>query len=325
LRVLVTGAGGFIGSHVVEELLAHGHAVRAFVRYNSRSSTGNLELVAAPARAAVEIFFGNVEDSGSVEQALEGVDAVLHLAALIGIPYSYAAPRSYYATNVLGTLNVLEAARRLDLSRVVVTSTSEVYGTALYTPIDEAHPLQGQSPYSASKIAADKLTESYFRSFDLPTVVLRPFNTYGPRQSARAVIPTVLSQLLAGRRRLELGSLAPQRDFVFVKDTARAFRLALETPGIEGETIHFGTGEAVSIGELVELCIRVSGAEAEVVERAERVRPERSEVGLLLAGSAKAEEKLGWRPTTSLVDGLAEVKAFLERHLGHYEEDRYAV
>jgi len=326
MRILITGSAGFIGSHVVEEFLEHGYAVKALVRYNSESYLGSLRYLDLKRWGQqLDIVFGDVRDARFMLETARGCDAIVHLAALIGIPYSYIAPHSYIATNVNGTLNVLEAARELNLRRVVVTSTSEVYGTALYSPIDELHPLQAQSPYSASKISADKLAESYFRSFGVPAVILRPFNTYGPRQSARAIIPTILSQLLAGKPKLALGSLSPKRDLVFVKDTARAFRLALEAKDIESETIHCGTGEAVSIGQLAELCMEVTGRKVEIVEEVARVRPEKSEVGLLLANSAKAKRMLGWTPTVSLRKGLEHVAEFIETNIDHFNVDRYTV
>jgi len=326
MRIFITGSAGFIGSHVVEEFLEHGYAVKALVHYNSDSYLGNLRYL-DPKRwgRQLDIVFGDVRDARLMLETARDCDAIVHLAALIGIPYSYVAPQSYLATNVNGSLNVLEAARELSLRRVVVTSTSEVYGTALYSPIDELHPLQAQSPYSASKISADKLAESYYRSFGVPAVILRPFNTYGPRQSARAIIPTILSQLLAGRPKLALGSLSPKRDLVFVKDTARAFRLALEAKDIESETIHCGTGEAVSIGQLAELCMEVTGRKVEIVEEVARVRPEKSEVGLLLANSAKAKRMLGWTPTVSLRKGLEHVAEFIESNIDHFNVDRYTV
>jgi len=245
-EVLVTGAGGFIGSHLVETLLRSGCSVRALVRYNSRGSWGHLEELKPDLQDRLDVRLGDVTDPYLVRDLVAGCGVVFHLAALIGIPYSYRAPASYVATNVGGTLNVLEACRQAGVRRVIVTSTSEVYGTARYTPIDEAHPLQAQSPYAASKIAADKLAESYFCSYDLSVVILRPFNTYGPRQSARAVIPAILAQALAGAREICLGNLEPRRDLMFVEDTVQAFLLAAEAPGIEGETIHFGQGDFIT-------------------------------------------------------------------------------
>lgn len=325
MKILVTGAGGFIGSHVVELLLRGGHSVRALVHYNSRGSRGHLDGVSPKMARRLEVTLGDVSDSFLVRDLVKGCDIVLHLAALIGIPYSYAAPASYVATNVTGTLNILEACRQAGTRRVVVTSTSEVYGTARYAPIDEAHPLQGQSPYSASKIAADKLAESYHLSFGLPVVTLRPFNTYGPRQSARAIIPTVMTQALGGAKRIELGNLSPRRDLTFVGDTARAFELAATVPGIEGETIHVGQGSAVSVGEIAELCLKAVKSRARVVAVSARMRPAGSEVELLLCNPAKAEKLLGWKPKTSLEEGLLLTADYLRGNLGEYQTKGYVV
>jgi len=323
MRILVTGAGGFIGSHLVETLVAHGHEVVALVRYNGRGDHGHLRDL--PDAARPDVVAADVTDASQVRRLVLGFDAVCHLAALIGIPYSYDAPRSYVQTNVLGTLNVLEACRDHGTPRVVVASTSEVYGTAAYTPIDEAHPLQGQSPYAASKIAADKLAEAFSVSFDLPVVTLRPFNTFGPRQSARAIIPTVLSQALAGAQEISLGNLTPQRDLTFVTDTVEGFRLALETPGIEGQTIHLGSGRAVTIGELARRCLEVVGSSATIVSRSDRVRPPRSEVGLLLSDPQKAERLLGWTASTTLDEGLARTADYVRSNPQAFATHRYAV
>jgi dTDP-glucose 4,6-dehydratase len=323
--VLVTGAGGFIGSHVAEALLRNGCRVRALVRYNSAGRRGHLEALAGRPHARLQIIAGDVTDARCVEEAVAGCDVVLHLAALIGIPYSYHAPESYLSTNIRGTLNLLEACRKMKTKRLVVTSTSEVYGTAVYTPIDEKHPLQGQSPYSATKIGADKLAEAYFRSFELPVVSLRPFNTYGPRQSARAVIPTILSQALSDAEEIHLGSLEPKRDLTFVEDTARAFVLAAEAPGIEGETIHFGQGEAVSVGDLARICLAVAGSRARIVSQAERRRPEKSEVGLLLCDAAKAKRLLQWAPRVALEEGLRRTADYIREHLNEYRTKDYVV
>lgn len=325
MKYLVTGAGGFIGSHVVEALLQAGHDVRALARYNSRGSWGHLDISPAAAHPKLEVRLGDVSDASMVRALVDGCDVVLHLAALIGIPYSYHAPASYVATNVTGTLNILEACRATRVRRVVITSTSEVYGTARYTPIDEQHPLQAQSPYSASKIAADKLGESYFCSFDLPVVTLRPFNTFGPRQSARAVIPTVLTQALSGAGEIELGNLTAKRDLTYVTDTARAFLLAAETKGIEGEVIHFGQGSAVSVGDLAAKCLCAAGSKAGIVSVKKRVRPERSEVGLLLCDPSKARKLLGWEPEVTLDEGLKRTAEYLRQHLGDYRPKEYSV
>ena len=324
-RILVTGAGGFIGSHITELLLQEGYHVRALARYNGRGDIGHLRHIPKNLRVRLEVQLGDVTDPFLMANLVAGCDIVLHLAALIGIPYSYIAPASYLATNAGGTLNVLEACRQAKTPRIVITSTSEVYGTAIYTPIDEQHPLQGQSPYSASKIAADKLAESYYRSFDLPIVILRPFNTYGPRQSARAIIPTVLTQAFKGAKKIELGNLTPQRDLTFVADTARAFVLAATAEGIEGETIHFGQGTAISIGELAELCLEAAGRTATIVSVDTRLRPAKSEVGLLLSDSSKAKKLLGWSPQIALVDGLRATAEYVYAHLEYYHSEGYVI
>jgi NAD dependent epimerase/dehydratase len=324
-RILITGAGGFIGSHVTELLLRDGHQVRALARYNGRGDIGHLRHIPQNLLAGLEVRLGDITDPFRIRDLVAGCDIVLHLAALIGIPYSYIAPASYLATNASGTLNVLEACRQAKTSRVIVTSTSEVYGTALYTPIDEKHPLQGQSPYSASKIAADKLAEAYYRSFDLPVVTLRPFNTYGPRQSARAVIPTVLAQAFKGAKEIELGNLTPQRDLTFVADTARAFVLAATARGIEGETIHFGQGRAISVRELAELCLAVAGRAATLATVARRSRPEKSEVGLLVSDSSKAKKLLGWSPQVAILDGLRATAEYVRAHLDYYDAGGYVI
>ena len=323
--ILITGAGGFIGSHVTELLLREGHRVRALARYNGRGDIGHLRYIPKNLCSNLEVRLGDITDPFLMRDLVAGCDIVFHLAALIGIPYSYIAPASYLATNAGGSLNLLEACRQAKTPRVIVTSTSEVYGTALYIPIDENHPLKGQSPYSASKIAADKLAEAYYRSFDLPVVTLRPFNTYGPRQSARAVIPTVLAQAFKGAKKIELGNLAPQRDLTFVTDTARAFVLAVTASGIEGETIHFGQGSAISVQELAELCVQAAGRTARVVSVEQRSRPEKSEVGLLLSDSSKAKKLLGWSPEVTLLDGLRATAEYVRAHLNHYDAGGYIV
>ncbi|WP_319004830.1 GDP-mannose 4,6-dehydratase [Microvirga lenta] len=323
-NILVTGAGGFIGSHLVEALLQRGANVTAMVRYNSASAIGNLKFLPDDLRSRLKVAAGNIEDSDFVYRAVEGQDIVLHLAALIAIPYSYVAPRSYVRTNVEGTLNVLEAARRLGTKRVVHTSTSEVYGTAVRAPIDEDHPLQGQSPYSASKIGADKVADSYYLSFDTPVVVLRPFNTFGPRQSARAFIPTIISQALE-RPEIHLGSLTPQRDMTFVADTVEGFILAGTVPGIEGETINLGTGETYSIGDFAQRILRIMGADKPIVHDPARDRPSKSEVMKLVSDNAKAARLLGWRPKTSLDDGLSQAIDFVSANRGLYAPQTYSV
>jgi UDP-glucose 4-epimerase len=325
--VLVTGSDGFIGSHVVERLIADGARVRAFCLYNSNGSTGWLD-ESGPFRRAVrdgqaEVVLGDIRDPEHVAASVEGADVVLHLAALIAIPFSYVAPRSYVETNVIGTLNVLEAVRRHGTPRMVNTSTSEVYGTPEEVPITEGHPLRGQSPYSATKISADKMCESYALSFETPVTVLRPFNTFGPRQSTRAVIPTVLSQLLAGARELRLGDLSPKRDFTYVADTADGFVRAALADVAPGTVIQLGTGRTESIGDIVDLCRKVTGNDAEVVTEAERVRPAGSEVQVLLSDPSRAHELLGWAPMVSLEEGLARTAEWLRDRVDPETVGRY--
>ena len=324
-KVMVTGADGFIGSHLTEALLEAGAEVRAFCFYNSTGSRGWLDHAAPNLQRRPEIFFGDVRDGRLVESACEGVDVVFHLAALVGIPYSYLAPESFVDTNVRGTLNVLEAVRRRGCTRLVHTSTSEVYGTPDTLPITEQHPLKGQSPYSASKIAADKLCEAFANSFGVPVVVLRPFNTYGPRQSARAVIPTILSQLLSGRTSVRLGSLSPRRDLTYMSDTIAGFLAAGLSPGLEGETIHLGTGRSESIEEVFRAACAVCGAEATVEEDAARVRPRQSEVMVLQSDPSRARQRLGWEAKVSLQQGLAQTARWLGANLDRYRPDAYAV
>lgn len=326
-KVLVTGADGFIGSHVVERLLHYGADVTAFCLYNSFGSQGWLDesnpfadaVRAGQARAVL----GDVRDSEHVSNTVKGQEIVLHLAALIAIPHSYSAPRSYVDTNVTGTLNVLEAARQHGVQRMVNTSTSEVYGTPDSVPITEAHTLKGQSPYSASKIGADKLAESYALSFETPVITLRPFNTFGPRQSARAVITTVLSQLLAGSETLRLGSTRPKRDFTFAVDTAEGFARAAVADLVPGTVVQLGTGRTVSIGELVQLCKQVTGNDAMIETDEDRIRPEASEVEVLLSDPSKAQELLGWTPQTSLEDGLRQTAAWLDGRVDAENAGRY--
>jgi NAD dependent epimerase/dehydratase len=323
-KVLVTGAAGFIGSHLAEALALAGAKVTAMVRYNSGSAIGNLAFLPPNLRDSLNIVSGNVEDSDFVIRAMEDQDIVLHLAALIGIPYSYAAPRSYVRTNIEGTLNVLEAARRLGTGRVVHTSTSEVYGTAQYAPIDEDHALQAQSPYSASKISADKIADAYFRSFDTRVVIVRPFNTFGPRQSARAFIPTIIAQALAGDA-IHLGSLAPLRDMTYVSDTVEGFMRAAVLPGVLGETINLGTGEAHSIGEFADRILKIVGCRKPIVHDPARDRPERSEVMKLVSNNAKAARVLQWHPVTSLDEGLQKAVAFVSANSELYSTTAYAL
>ncbi len=322
---LVTGAAGFIGSHLVERLLADGIAVRAMVRYNSSHRAGWLDEIAPALRAGLHVRYGDIRDAEFVSEAARGCDVVYHLAALISIPYSYDAPQSYVDTNVTGTLNVLQAARRHGGIRVIQTSTSEVYGTPETVPIVESHPLRAQSPYAATKVGADQLALAFHRSFGLPVVVLRPFNTYGPRQSARAVLPAILTQLLSGAAQIRLGSLWPRRDLTYVTDTADGFVRAAAADGAVGETVQLGTGRDVSIGELVELAQRVLGTEVPVVADDARQRPEKSEVHRLLSSPARAADLLGWRPTVSLEDGLARTIEWLRPRLHLYRPEEYLV
>lgn len=323
MKVLVTGAGGFIGSHLVEALHAQGAKVTAMVHYDARADYSNLDLINSDARAAVEVLPGNIEDPHFVAGAVKGKELVFHLAALIAIPYSYVAPASYLRTNVEGTLNVLEACRAHGVRKLVHTSTSETYGTARYTPINEDHPLQGQSPYSASKIGADKLAESYHLSFGLPVATIRPFNTYGPRQSARAVIPTILSQALSSKQ-IRLGSLSPLRDLNFVTDTVAGFLAVAKSEASVGEVINVGTGSAVSIGQLVEISLRILGVEREVILDDQRVRPEKSEVMTLLADRSKAERLTGWSPKVTLEQGLAQTAEFIRQNPDRFRPSHYA-
>ena len=323
-RILVTGAGGFIGSHLVERLVREGAQVRAFVHYNSRNDWGNLELVDSEVRREIEVVNGDIADPFSVRSATRGVRVVYHLSSLIAIPYSYVAPQSYVTTNVQGAINVLQAAREEGVERVVHTSTSECYGTAQYVPIDEKHPLQGQSPYSASKIGADMIAESYWRSFELPVAIIRPFNTFGPRQSARAVIPTIISQALKGGT-IKLGSLTPTRDMNFVDNTVDGFLAVAAHPAAVGETINFGSGREISVGDLARLIVDMIGSKSEVVEDAQRLRPANSEVERLLCGNAKARRLLSWTPKVDLEEGLRSTITWFEKHQDRYKTDIYNV
>jgi NAD dependent epimerase/dehydratase len=303
-KVLVTGADGFIGSHLAEALIAHGCDVRAFVYYNSFGTWGWLDTLAPDTLASLDIFAGDVRDPNGVRASLQGIEVVFHLAALIGIPYSYHSPDSYVDTNVRGTLNVLQASRDLGLERVLVTSTSEVYGTARYVPIDEAHPLQGQSPYSATKIGADKMAESYYRSFDTPVITVRPFNTYGPRQSARAVIPTIITQLLDGAESIMLGSVSPTRDLNFVADTCAGFLALAEYDDAVGREVNVGSGREISVGDLAALLIEAIAPGTPIVSDEQRVRPDKSEVERLLCDNSLIRSLTGWAPRVALERGL---------------------
>ncbi len=319
-RVLVTGAGGFIGSHLAEALVARGAYVRAFVHYRALGGWGWLD--DSPVRADMQVVAGDIADRDSVATAMHDVGIVFHLAALIAIPYSYQAPASYVRANVEGTLNVLQAARAAGVARLVHTSTSEVYGTARYVPIDEAHPLQGQSPYSATKIGADKLAEAFHLSFGLPVVTVRPFNTYGPRQSARAVVPAIIAQCLTGQV-VRLGSLHPTRDLNYVADTVAGFLAAAEADAAVGRTVNLGSGREISIGDLAALIARLAGRPLAIESEPQRVRPEQSEVARLLADNRLARELLGWQPQVSLEAGLGLTIAWLRDHLAAYRPDTY--
>ena len=324
-RVLVTGADGFIGSHLTELLVEKGLKVRAFTFYNSFNTWGWLDTLPFNIMDNVEVFTGDIRDPNGVREAMKGCGAVFHLAALIAIPFSYHSPDSYVDTNIKGTLNVLQAARDLEIGRVLVTSTSEVYGTAQYVPIDEKHPFQGQSPYSATKIGADRLAEAFYRSFALPVTIVRPFNTYGPRQSARAVIPTIITQLLAGKAEIKLGSLTPTRDFNYVKDTANGFYKIYQSDQTIGEEINIATQQEVSIGDLAKELIRQIKPDAQIVCDAQRLRPEHSEVNRLLGCNRKIMQMTDWRPQYTLAQGLTETISFLQANLQKYKVDIYSI
>lgn len=329
--VLVTGADGFIGSHLVERLVQQGYKVRAFVHYNSFNSWGWLDQCPPEMKGQFEVFSGDIRDPHGVKTAMQGCDAVLHLAALIAIPYSYHSPDTYVDTNVKGTLNVLQAARELGIKRLVHTSTSEVYGTARFVPITESHPLQGQSPYSASKIGADQMAYSFYASFGLPVVIARPFNTYGPRQSARAVIPTIIAQIANGKKQISLGAVSPTRDFNFVQDTVNGFIAALESDRGMGEVVNFGSNFEVSIGDTAQLIAEAMNTEVEIVTDENRLRPANSEVERLWADNTKALELFGWAPAyggrDGLKRGLAETATWFLRpeNLRGYKADIYNI
>ena len=324
-KVLVTGSDGFIGSHLVEELVKKGYEVKAFVYYISFNNWGWLDTLPKDIMDHVEVFAGDVRDPNGVREAMKGCDAVFHLAALIAIPFSYHSPDAYVDTNIKGTLNILQAARDLGTARVLVTSTSEVYGTAQYVPIDEKHPYQGQSPYSATKIGADRLAESFYRSFDLPVTIVRPFNTFGPRQSARAVIPTIITQLLAGKEEIKLGSLTPTRDFNYVKDTAAGFIAMYESDKTIGQEINIATQKEISIGQLAEELIRQINPNARIICDEDRLRPEKSEVNRLLGSNQKILELTDWKPRYTFEQGLAETIEFLRGNLDKYKVDIYNI
>jgi NAD dependent epimerase/dehydratase len=324
-KVLVTGADGFIGSHLVEALVAHGCEVRAFVFYNSFNSWGWLETLPPPVLSQVEIFAGDIRDPNGVRDAIKGCAAVFHLAALIAIPFSYHSPDSYVDTNVKGTLNVLHACRAAGTERVLITSTSEVYGSAQYAPIDERHPLQGQSPYSATKIGADRMAEAFYRSFDTPVTIARPFNTYGPRQSARAVIPTIITQLLSGSTAVRLGSLSPTRDFTYVKDTVSGFLALAGADGVLGEEVNIASGEEHSIGDIAKMLIAELNPEAKVVLADDRLRPEKSEVVRLVGDNRKLRQLTSWRPSYDIEAGLRDSIEWFRKpeNLARYKSGLY--
>lgn len=321
---LVTGAGGFIGSHLTERLVDLGTDVKAFVRYNSRNDWGMLESLPREKRDEIEVLMGDLKDTDAVRQALENIDVVFHLGSLIAIPYSYNHPRETIETNVMGTLNVMTAAKEKDVEKVVHTSTSEVYGTAMYVPIDEKHPLQGQSPYSASKIGADKIVESFYLSYALPVATIRPFNTYGPKQSARAVIPTVISQALT-MNEVRLGSIHPTRDLTFVSDTVDAFIKMAESPKSIGEVINTGSNFEISIRDLAKKIINIANPNAKIVFDEKRTRPKASEVERLWVDNTKAKKILGWEPKVSLEEGLRITIDWISKHLEIYKPDRYVM
>lgn len=324
-QAIITGADGFIGSHLTEELVKNGYKVKAFVYYNSFNTWGWLDTLPFEVMKHVEVFCGDIRDPNGVREAMRGCDAVFHLAALIAIPFSYHSPDTYVDTNIKGTLNVLQAARELGTKRLLVTSTSEVYGTAQYVPIDEKHPYQGQSPYSATKIGADRLAESFYRSFNLPVTIVRPFNTYGPRQSARAVIPTIITQLLSGKTEIKLGALSPTRDFNYVKDTANGFIEIFRSDKTIGQEINIATQQEISIGQLAEELIRQINPQAKIICDEERLRPEKSEVNRLLGCNKKIKELTHWKPQYTLEQGLAETIEFLRHNLDKYKTDIYNI
>lgn len=326
-RVLVTGAGGFIGSHLVEALVKKGCKVQAFVHYNSFNRWGWLDYVDKKIKDSVEIFAGDIRDPNGIKEAIKNIDVVFHLAALIGIPYSYHSPDTYVDTNVKGTLNILQAARELEVEKVVHTSTSEVYGTAQFVPITEKHPINPQSPYAATKAGADFLALTFYRSFELPVAIIRPFNTYGPRQSARAIIPTIIAQILSGKRKIKIGSLHPTRDLTYVEDTAEGFMKVAESGSSIGRVINIGNNAEISIGDLVDLIARLMNVEIEIVTEESRIRPEESEVERLWADTEKAKELSGWSPEHTLEEGLKETIKWFSNpdNLRFYKQGIYNV
>ena len=324
-KVLVTGADGFIGSHLTESLLEKGYDVKAFTYYNSFNTWGWLDTLPKEKLDQIEVFSGDIRDPNGVREAMKGIDQVFHLAALIAIPFSYHSPDSYVDTNIKGTLNVLQAARDLGTEKIMVTSTSEVYGTARYVPIDEKHPYQGQSPYSATKIGADRLAESFYRSFNLPVAIVRPFNTFGPRQSARAVIPTIITQLLAGKEEIKLGSLTPTRDFNYVKDNAAGFIAIAESDKTIGQEINIATQQEISIGNLAQEIISQINPKAQIVCDEQRLRPEKSEVNRLLGANAKIKELTDWKQKYTFEHGIAETIEWIRQNMNAYKTEIYNV
>ena len=324
-KVLITGADGFIGSHLTEKLLEKGYDVKAFAYYNSFNNWGWLDTLPKEKLSEIDVFTGDIRDPNGVREAMKEVDVVYHLAALIAIPFSYHSPDSYVDTNIKGTLNILQAAKDLNTQRVLVTSTSEVYGTAQYVPIDEQHPFQGQSPYSATKIGADRIAESFFKSFEMPVTIVRPFNTYGPRQSARAVIPTIITQLIAGKEDLYLGALSPTRDFNYVKDTVNGFLSIAKSGKTIGEEINIATGQEISIEQLAKELISQINPKAKIICEEERLRPENSEVERLLGSNEKIKKLTDWTPQYTFADGIRETIEWLKDNLDKYKADVYNV
>lgn len=324
-KIIVTGADGFIGSHLTEELVKRGYRVKAFAYYNSFNTWGWLDTLPREVMENVEVFTGDIRDPNGVREAMSDCDAVFHLAALIAIPFSYHSPDAYVDTNIKGTLNVLQAAKALGTKRVLVTSTSEVYGTAQYVPIDELHPFQGQSPYSATKIGADRLAESFYRSFSMPITIVRPFNTFGPRQSARAVIPTIITQLLSGKEEIKLGSLTPTRDFNYVKDTANGFIEIFRSDKTIGEEINIATQKEISVGQLAQELIKQINPHARIICDEQRLRPAKSEVNRLLGSNAKIMRLTDWKPQYTLEQGIAETIEFFRHNLDKYKIDIYNI
>ncbi|MGR3301646.1 MAG: NAD-dependent 4,6-dehydratase LegB [Candidatus Scalindua sp.] len=326
-KVMITGADGFIGSHLVEALLREECEIRAFVYYNSFNSWGWLDTLSEDKKDKLDVFSGDIRDPNGVREAMKGIDVVFHLAALIGIPFSYHSPDSYVDTNIKGTLNILQAAKDVGVSKVLITSTSEVYGTAQYVPIDESHPKQGQSPYSATKIGADKIAESFFRSFEMPVVIARPFNTYGPRQSARAVIPTIITQLLNGKKNILLGSLHPTRDFNYVRDICKGFIHLAQFDEAIGKEVNIGSGTEISIGSLAKLLMELTGTEVEISSEGIRKRPDKSEVERLVCDNRLIKEITGWKPETTLREGLLNtIEWFKDKeNLKRYKDDIYNI